>query len=566
MYEFRNLKAEYSIETKIARPDGQISSYSSRIALNAEYQHKENSFLFVMEGKTDIRLDGEVPQKPIDTYREQLGTCLYPMNLCVSPDGEIINVLNFNEIRERWKQTSMKLLHTYYSAPLESYIDAARKNFQTEKDFVEALQRDTFIRLYFQPQQASEVSGLTYCYFPEQDIQSITGIFQGKEVVIQAVKRESKKANRTISMISSLLTTMLLLIVCMTVTCTSEDKLPKGLNVEEIQRQMALQELVEKMSFEDRRNQPYYFTANDLSLQLEIVGNGLKKEDFLEIPDRQFEDKLYGIFKIEPAKKTQCFEFQEDGSCIILFESKSEEDKYSRRNLFVSRKHHFVTDLRLLDELITINDDNSGRIHLPPELVHRNKYLFNNDEVSLIWLLNNDIRFLERLLTTFGYDADQKVNYAVLRAIYRDYRKYQIENGYNHYPPLLNNLFASRDCDGELQIRAGLLKTVANSFVNDKTNFEMTGDYADKRAFYTLMSDYCEALVSDEKRGDDFSFEEKCHIIAAILSTMKDCGEGGLLADSEVEYIHEYYPRIITAITKHRYFGYSNLKASFADL
>ena len=218
MYEFRNLKAEYIIEAKNTRPDGQISRYSSRIALNAEYQHTENNFLFVLKSKMDTKLDAEVPQKPIDTYREQLGACLYTINLCVSPEGEILNLLNFSEIRERWKQTSAKLLHAHYSTPLEGYINIARRSLQTEKDFIEALQRDTFIRLYFQSQAtAAGSSDFTCCYFPEQDIQSITGsIRQGespeneyiKEIVIQSdsTKREVKNANKTISMITSLLT------------------------------------------------------------------------------------------------------------------------------------------------------------------------------------------------------------------------------------------------------------------------------------------------------------------------------------------------------------------------
>ena len=209
MYEFRNLKAEYIIEVKNTHPDGQISSYSSRIALNAEYRLAENYFLFVLKGKTGTKLNAEAPQKLADTYMVQLGACLYPINLCVSPDGEILNLLNFSEIRERWNQTCTKLLHAHYSIRLKRYINASRTNFQTEKDFIKALQRDTFIRLYFQSQAAAaRSSDFTCYYFPQQDIQSIRGIFQGKEIVIQAdsTKREVKNANKTISIITALLT------------------------------------------------------------------------------------------------------------------------------------------------------------------------------------------------------------------------------------------------------------------------------------------------------------------------------------------------------------------------
>ncbi|MDR0834400.1 MAG: hypothetical protein LBN93_09515 [Candidatus Symbiothrix sp.] len=65
MYQFRNLKAEYSIATKITCPDGQTSAYNSRIALKASYQYKEGHFLFVLEKKTGTKLDDAEPQKPV---------------------------------------------------------------------------------------------------------------------------------------------------------------------------------------------------------------------------------------------------------------------------------------------------------------------------------------------------------------------------------------------------------------------------------------------------------------------------------------------------------------------
>ncbi|MDR0834399.1 MAG: hypothetical protein LBN93_09510 [Candidatus Symbiothrix sp.] len=149
----------------------------------------------------------------------------------------------------------MKLLHDNYSAVLERYIDLARKNLQTGQAFLLALQKDIFIQLYFQDRTkenfmlpirnftntgsilyaACEKMGetdttgkffwseeeigscdLNYRYFPQNDIQLITGtIRQGnnrtreyvKEIVIQAdsTKREIKKANRTLSILTSFL-------------------------------------------------------------------------------------------------------------------------------------------------------------------------------------------------------------------------------------------------------------------------------------------------------------------------------------------------------------------------
>ena len=51
----------------------------------------------------------------------------------------------------------------------------------------------------------------------------------------------------------------------------------------------------------------------------------------------------------------------------------------------------------------------SLRTHMQQKLIHRNKYLFNDDRASLNWLKDNDAAFLEKLVTEFGYAEDQEL-------------------------------------------------------------------------------------------------------------------------------------------------------------
>ena len=54
------------------------------------------------------------------------------------------------------------------------------------------------------------------------------------------------------------------------------------------------------------------------------------------------------------------------------------------------------------------------------KLIHRNKYLFNDDRASFVWLRSNDTWFLESLVKTFGYVEDKELLDFVLKRNYKD--------------------------------------------------------------------------------------------------------------------------------------------------
>ena len=54
------------------------------------------------------------------------------------------------------------------------------------------------------------------------------------------------------------------------------------------------------------------------------------------------------------------------------------------------------------------------------KLIHRNKYLFNDDRASFVWLRSNDTWFLESLVKTFGYVEDKALLDFVLKRNYKD--------------------------------------------------------------------------------------------------------------------------------------------------
>jgi hypothetical protein len=298
-------------------------------------------------------------------------------------------------------------------------------------------------------------------------------------------------------------------------------------------------------------------TDQDIEIASELVLKGLMQNGFKPVSEEKFNEKLQAIFGLTSASKTKEI-IQHKNFFVYLIDDgwsddlKDTEYDYTYDHLFFITNHHILTTLPLVNDFVKKLDNGDIKICLPEITIHRNKYLFNDDKFSLVWLLNNDLFFLEQLVRTFGYDKEPKVNRAVLQKIAKEYQA-------SSDPQALENLFATKNSEGKLQIREGLLKTVRDSYVNDETIFDQESN-SDKTAFYTLVDAYRKGLL-DQKSGDNFAFEERCHIVAAILNVMYDCLQTpGGLPDMEHLWMYESYPTEIDTIVKHKYFGYSNLK------
>ncbi|SHF39576.1 hypothetical protein SAMN04488522_1021109 [Pedobacter caeni] len=196
-------------------------------------------------------------------------------------------------------------------------------------------------------------------------------------------------------------------------------------------------------------------------------------------------------------------------------------------------------------------------------LVHRNKYLFNDDKASLTWLTFNDNTFLTRLLVLFGYDQEPKVNKMVLDSVYKE----NIDKG-ETYNQCIANLFFIKDCNGKLQIRNGLLK-----YVEDNTSS------TDNRFLYAL-GDYVSTLYNgdinelfNEDPSKKFTSLEKAKIVAyianienpAIEKYKKDQVIWGKTA-STLYNLSVSHPEVIKLIQQNNYFELSRMKTIIEKL
>ena len=364
-------------------------------------------------------------------------------------------------------------------------------------------------------------------------------------------------------------------------SCKNKTKQNSSILKEEKQKQAMpltiLEEIKQHLEYQKRSSNeddeienPYEKNARDLELASMVIFEGLKNNGFSPVNDEVFNERIKEIFGIENFKNPH-YKIHVADSYITLFGQQKEDYKFLIRNEFggftdtenyyLLRKERLLMEPHSLRYIIKINKDNSYKINIEPYLIHRNKYLFNNDKASLAWLLNNDKPFLSMLLEKYGYDKELKINKMVLDSVYKENPR---------YPEFIGQLFFAKDSYNKLQIREGLLK-----FVEENTNA------TDNRFIYALgyfmSSLYSEdrSHIFDEDPSKKFTPLEKAEIVANIANIENpaiekykrlESSDVWNLPGSSLYNISVSHPEVIKIIEQHNYFGLPKMKEIIAKL
>ncbi len=289
----------------------------------------------------------------------------------------------------------------------------------------------------------------------------------------------------------------------------------------------------------------YSYTNNDLDYSILFLDKILKKNSFSKIDEQNFNDRIYKIFGrlIDPAssKSTLCINFEEKCSKTMNFYRNDNSIDIKPYLIYIIKKHNFITELYAIPEIIDyqkefpylidfennipseirtkendkvtitkwkdISDLSQKRQKNIQTLINRNKYLFNDNKASLVWLKFNDEYFLESLVKVFGYVQD------------KDLLKWVLDRNLNDDE--FDKLLFTKTCNNRYIFHKEIFEVMTKADNKSKENYLLylrgktelpkveDANFRDKAKIYALYCYYATKFTQSIDQGYVYTFFPK---------------------------------------------------------
>jgi hypothetical protein len=277
------------------------------------------------------------------------------------------------------------------------------------------------------------------------------------------------------------------------------------MNIEEIKKQAHLQSHIE--ASENNDYAIYKYTTHDVEIALPIIAEGLKEKGFIKLEQSAFDEKIKTIFGDIFHGNNHSVKLRPKFNTVLANPKTANDDEfdYTVDNIFISAEYKFITDVPLIGDLIEFTDSNHYKIAINSSLIARNKYLFNNSQSDLAYLLAEDTLFLKTLVKSFGYTKEEKINTLAMN----DYLDLD-----NNHMPIVGEIIFVKNAAGILEIKQELLQWISDhTRVNDNALLQALAQYA-----YSLYDNSSNSIFTNNP-FETFSLDEKRKIAAYIANT-----------------------------------------------
>ena len=276
-------------------------------------------------------------------------------------------------------------------------------------------------------------------------------------------------------------------------------------DIELVKKHLKLQEKIDLSEDDTDINNIYQLTEFDMELGGRFVYQGLVQNGY-KIPKKEdFDQRIKEIFDsgncLYSAKRNH-----DDFVTYFVYDKNfiknldEIEYDYTFDHIYVYPKLEIITPLPLLGDILTINKDKIN-IHLSEQIIHRNKYLFNDDRASFVWLRSNDTWFLESLVKTFGYVEDKVLLDFVLKENYKDLAE-------------LEKILISRSCGGKNRLNTEVFTVVKGWKKKELSDFS----FRIQELMYTLIK-------KEEQGKSEINFPELTKILSETAYHMSKTDE-----------------------------------------
>ncbi|QYS92016.1 hypothetical protein JJC04_05190 [Flavobacterium covae] len=340
----------------------------------------------------------------------------------------------------------------------------------------------------------------------------------------------------------------------------------------------------------------YTFQETDLTISNEIIKDYLTKNGFIQVENNVFAEKNKNVFNrtldYNSDKTNVILNFSNPCNRNLIF-NKNEGDELNDYCIYISKNQNFISELFSIPEILDYQktypesakfesslasesngikiykwSEKQGLVNLREQnlkkILNRNKFLFNASEEAVDWLIDNDFIFLKKLLLTYGFDKNDKINKKILTQTFNE-----LENLTPIQTDKIGELFFKKDCDGKLQIRKNLLNYVekTTSKDNNKLLYSLI-DYV----YIVFDGDINKVYNNDPSK--EFNDEEKAHILSIIGDmdirlTSKFKSLNPSVWSNEGSLIYNTFnskPKILKIIEAKKFFGIPNLKEKISTI
>ena len=201
----------------------------------------------------------------------------------------------------------------------------------------------------------------------------------------------------------------------------------------------------------------YTYSKEDMEAVIPVAEKIILSQGYIPPSNKAFSEKVQMIFKrkidFNLSSKYLYLNFNEKCDKEVKYYRNDKSVDVTPYSYYIIKNSNFLTELYAIPELIDyknaypklaefekksmekyMEDGDEVKIYKWKDvadlkeqrqnniqiLVNRNKYLFNDDRASFVWLRSNDTWFLESLVKTFGYVEDKALLDFVLKRNYKD--------------------------------------------------------------------------------------------------------------------------------------------------
>lgn len=331
-----------------------------------------------------------------------------------------------------------------------------------------------------------------------------------------------------------------ILIFCISVLCSCNGQ-KKNQDQKNIQIEKKLKNQLQYGIF--NYSNPYVFSSSDLEVILPITKAELKSRGFKFPSNDQFITKIKAVFgrtiDLKLESKYIYINFWEKCDKSFIYHPNNISDYFG---IYAVKNDNYITDCYALPQIIdyqklypnlinyennlpkkSIFEENGEEVsrylwkdqknlaqqrHNNLEiLINRNKYLFNDNKASLIWLKFHDDFFLDRLVKVFGYVGDKDLLKWVLDKSLTDNEFYK--------------LLYTKTCDNKYIFHKEVFEVMTQAddkskkeyilYLKSRTDFPKVEDasFSDETRIYALYCYYATKFTQSVKQGDVYTFFPK---------------------------------------------------------